>query len=71
MRIIAEQRYIEKLDGRKYLQCKYYTDLYVDASGSLGFSQSKITEWVDVPLCLNDWPEDDVRKALKKVIKDT
>lgn len=58
MRIVAEQRYVKKEDGRKYLQCRYYTNLYVGDSRALGMDQATLTDWEDVPLCLDDWPED-------------
>ena len=59
MKIIAEQRYVRKDDGRYILQCRHFDNVGVDASGALSFSQATLSEWYDVPLYLDDW-EDEV-----------
>ena len=55
MRIVAEQRYIKKKDGKRYLQCKYLDNTYLDASGALGVAQASVSDWEDVPICEDDW----------------
>lgn len=57
MRIVIEQRYIKKSDGKRWLQCKYLDGSYMDASGSIGVAQAKVSDWEDVPICEDDWPE--------------
>lgn len=59
MRIVAEQRYVKKPDGKKYLQCRYIDDTYVDASGAINVAQSQVSDWEDVPLCEDFWDEED------------
>lgn len=58
MRIVADVRFVMKNDGKKWMQCRYYKNLYVDASGSLGMMQGSLTDWEDVPLCENDFDEE-------------
>lgn len=55
MRLIAEQRYVPKEDGKRWLQCRYYENIYVDASGALGMAQATVSEWEDVPVCEDVW----------------
>ena len=57
MKIIAEQRYIKKADGKMWLQWRYVEDVYMDASGSLNVAQSKLSDWEDVPVCLDDFQD--------------
>lgn len=55
MKIIADQRYIKKQDGKMWLQWRYVENVYMDASGSLNVAQSKLSDWEDVPVCLDEW----------------
>jgi len=57
MRIVVEQRYVKKADGKLWLQCKYLDGGYLDASGSLGLMQSRVSDWEDVPICYDEWPD--------------
>lgn len=58
MKIIADQRYVKKPDGKKYLQVRYITNIGVDASGALSVFGSEISDWEDVPLCEGFWDEE-------------
>lgn len=62
MKIVKEQRYIKKQDGKYWLQCKYIEKIYIDASGAINISQSKVSEWEDVPICLDDWDNKELDK---------
>ena len=58
MKIVADQRYIKKPDGKKWLQQRYIDQPFMDASGALNIAESKLTDWEDVPLCEDFWDED-------------
>ncbi len=59
MRIVADQRFVLKPDGKRWLQVRYYENLYVDAGGALGFSQATLSDWADIPLCEDDFKDAD------------
>lgn len=59
MRIVVEQRYVIKPDGNQWLQCKYLDKTYMNAAGAIDVTQCEISEWEDVPIRHEDWPDKD------------
>jgi len=54
MRIVCDQRFVVKPDGKRILQCKYLKHVGMDMSGCINGLVSTKSDWEDVPICDED-----------------
>ena len=59
MRIIAEQRYIKKPDGKMWLQWRCYENVSISNLGRVNLMNTNLSDWQDVPVCLDEWEDKD------------
>lgn len=66
MRIVVGQRYVKKADGKLYLQCKYESGIRIGMTNMLLLGNSRVSDREDVPICLDEWVDEDTEKVIDK-----